>query len=162
MSYVQRRRFLWMVFSCGIGGAGADRGVYKRDHSGAPAFSGPRATIDGNRQATLHRIGKPLGQGRTVDRNALRIDRSAQGIAARVVTVRTLGGHDRHLRPHVDGVPVFTTGEEVAEPLDGVVSPAQINPAITSLCRNSTTDAGWPLLQDCVVPVVNIIFTTRT
>jgi hypothetical protein len=43
-----------------------------------------------------------------------------------------------------------------AEPLDGVVAPAQISPAIVSLCRNSTTDAGWPPLQACVVPAVDL------
>jgi hypothetical protein len=62
----------------------------------------------------------------------------------------------------IERLPVGHAYTVYAEPLDGVVSPAQINPAITSLCRNSTTDAGWPLLQDCVVPAVNIIFTTRT
>jgi hypothetical protein len=49
-----------------------------------------------------------------------------------------------------------------AEPLDGVVVPAQITPAIVSLCRNSTTDAGWPPLQGCVVPSADTSFTTRT
>jgi hypothetical protein len=49
-----------------------------------------------------------------------------------------------------------------AEPLNGVVAPGQITPAIVSLCRNSTTDAGWPPLQGCVVPAVDISFTTRT
>jgi hypothetical protein len=39
-----------------------------------------------------------------------------------------------------------------AEPLDGVVTPAQIEPAIELLCRNSTTDAGCPAQQACVVP----------
>ncbi|HTQ59387.1 MAG TPA: matrixin family metalloprotease [Candidatus Solibacter sp.] len=49
-----------------------------------------------------------------------------------------------------------------AEPLDNTVYPSLISPAITSLCRNPTTDAGWPPLQACVVPVVNTSFTTRT
>jgi matrixin len=49
-----------------------------------------------------------------------------------------------------------------AEPLDGVVVPAQISPAIASLCRNPTTDAGWPPLQGCVVPAVDRSLTTRT
>jgi hypothetical protein len=49
-----------------------------------------------------------------------------------------------------------------AEPLNGVVAPAPIGPAIVSLCRNSTTDAGWPPLQGCVVPAVDLSFTTRT
>jgi Matrixin len=49
-----------------------------------------------------------------------------------------------------------------AEPLDNTVYPSLISPAITSLCRNATTDAGWPPLQGCVVPPVDTSFTTRT
>ena len=49
-----------------------------------------------------------------------------------------------------------------AEPLNGVVVPEQISPAITSLCRNAMTDAGWPPLQACVVPQANTSFTART
>jgi hypothetical protein len=49
-----------------------------------------------------------------------------------------------------------------AEPLDGVVAPTQISPAIASLCRNPPTDAGWPPSQGCVVPAPDITFTTRT
>jgi hypothetical protein len=48
-----------------------------------------------------------------------------------------------------------------AEPLNGVVDPSQIANATSSLCRNSTTDAGWPALQNCVVPAIEISFTTR-
>ena len=48
-----------------------------------------------------------------------------------------------------------------AEPLDGVVVPAQIAPAINSLCRNAATDPGWPASQGCVVPAVNASFTAR-
>jgi hypothetical protein len=36
------------------------------------------------------------------------------------------------------------------------------DPAIISLCRNATTDAGWPLLQSCAVLDANASFTTRT
>jgi hypothetical protein len=49
-----------------------------------------------------------------------------------------------------------------AEPLNGVVAPAQITPAIATLCRNPTTDPGWPPLQACVVPAANTSFTTRS
>jgi hypothetical protein len=31
-----------------------------------------------------------------------------------------------------------------AEPLDGAVDPSQLLPAIQNLCRNASTDAGWP------------------
>jgi hypothetical protein len=47
------------------------------------------------------------------------------------------------------------------EPLDGAVPPSSVAPALTTLCRNSTTDPGWPTAQACVVPAVNTQFTTR-
>jgi hypothetical protein len=62
----------------------------------------------------------------------------------------------------IERLPVGHTYTVYAEPLDGAVAPAQIGPAIASLCRNATTDAGWPPLQGCVVPAVDTSFTTRT
>jgi hypothetical protein len=62
----------------------------------------------------------------------------------------------------IDRLPVGHSYTVYAEPLDGVVSPSQIAPAITSLCRNSTTDEGWPPLLGCVVPAPDISFTVRT
>jgi hypothetical protein len=47
-----------------------------------------------------------------------------------------------------------------AEPLNGAVGPAEVSNALVSLCRNSTTDPGWPPLQSCVVPQPNLEFTT--
>jgi hypothetical protein len=48
------------------------------------------------------------------------------------------------------------------EPLDGAVAPSDVSNALVSLCRNSTTDPGWPPLQGCVVPPANTTFTART
>ena len=62
----------------------------------------------------------------------------------------------------LDHLPVNHSYTVYADPLDGVVSPAQITPAIATLCRNPTTDPGWPPLQGCVVPPANTSFTTRT
>ncbi len=62
----------------------------------------------------------------------------------------------------LDHLPVSHSYTVYAEPLDGVVAPAQITPAIATLCRNPTTDPGWPPLQACVVPAVITSFTTRT
>jgi hypothetical protein len=61
----------------------------------------------------------------------------------------------------LDHLPINHSYTVYAEPLDGVVSPAQISPAMATLCRNPTTDAGWPPLQACVVPAANTSFTTR-
>jgi hypothetical protein len=48
-----------------------------------------------------------------------------------------------------------------AEALNGVVTPSTVSTALTTLCRNSTTDPGWPTAQACVVPAVDQQFTTR-
>jgi hypothetical protein len=65
----------------------------------------------------------------------------------------------------IDHLPVAASGQSYkvyAEPLNGVVAPSQVTPTIVSLCRNSITDPGWPPLQGCVVPSVNVSFTART
>jgi hypothetical protein len=62
----------------------------------------------------------------------------------------------------LDHLPIGHTYTVYAEPLDGVVSPGQITPALATLCRNSTTDPGWPPLQGCIVPAADISFTTRS
>lgn len=62
----------------------------------------------------------------------------------------------------IDGLAVGHGYTVYAEALNGAVDPSQISNAIVSLCRNATTDAGWPPLQGCVVPTVETSFTTRT
>lgn len=59
-------------------------------------------------------------------------------------------------------LPVGRSYQVYAEPLDDTVYPSLVSPATASLCRNPTTDAGWPPLQACVVPPVNTSFATRT
>jgi hypothetical protein len=49
-----------------------------------------------------------------------------------------------------------------AEPLNGAVDPSEISNATASLCRNSTSDPGWPSLQGCAVPPMDVSFTVRT
>lgn len=47
------------------------------------------------------------------------------------------------------------------EPLDGPVTPSHVQGATQSLCRNATTDPGWPAQFACTVPPVYSGFTTR-
>jgi hypothetical protein len=61
----------------------------------------------------------------------------------------------------ISHLPVGHSYHVYAEPLDNTVYPPLVSPATGSLCRNPTTDAGWPPLQACVVPAVNTSFTTR-
>jgi Matrixin len=62
----------------------------------------------------------------------------------------------------IDHLALASSYKIYAEPLDGVVDPSSVTPATTTLCRNPTTDPGWPPLQGCVVPTVDTSFTTRT
>jgi hypothetical protein len=62
----------------------------------------------------------------------------------------------------INGLAVGHNYTVYAEPLNGAVEPSQINNALVPLCRNATTDAGWPPLQGCVVPAVDTSITTRT
>jgi len=62
----------------------------------------------------------------------------------------------------ISHLPVGHSYQLYAEPLDNTVYPSLVSPATATLCRNPTTDAGWPPLQACVVPAVNTSFTTRT
>jgi len=61
----------------------------------------------------------------------------------------------------ISGLRVGSSYTVYAEALNGAANPSQFNTALTSLCRNAMTDAGWPPLQACIVPVVDISFTTR-
>jgi hypothetical protein len=62
----------------------------------------------------------------------------------------------------IDGLAVGHSYTVYAEALNGAVDASQFGNAIVFLCRNSTTDPGWPPLQGCVVPSVETSFTTRT
>jgi len=62
----------------------------------------------------------------------------------------------------IDQLPVGESFKIYAEPLDGAVAPSDVSDALVSLCRNSTTDPGWPPQQGCVVPPADTSFTTRT
>ena len=62
----------------------------------------------------------------------------------------------------IAGLPVGNNYTVYAEALNGAANPSQFNNALTLLCRNAMTDAGWPPLQACIVPSVDINFTTRT
>jgi hypothetical protein len=62
----------------------------------------------------------------------------------------------------IDGLAVGHSYTVYAEALNGAVDASQFSNAIVFLCRNSTTDPGWPPLQGCVVPSVETSFTTRT
>ncbi len=48
-----------------------------------------------------------------------------------------------------------------AEPLTSPADPSTVSNATATVCRNSSTDPGWPAPFACVVPAVTTNFTTR-
>jgi Matrixin len=61
----------------------------------------------------------------------------------------------------IQHLPVGHSYSVYAEALDGVVTPSTVSTALTTLCRNSNTDPGWPASQACVVPAVDQQFSSR-
>jgi len=62
----------------------------------------------------------------------------------------------------IEKLPVGHSYTVYAEPLNGAVDPSQIATALQTLCRNQSTDAGWPAQSSCVVPAADTEFTART
>jgi hypothetical protein len=63
----------------------------------------------------------------------------------------------------IAGLPVSppTAYKLYAEPLKGAVDPSSFVNATQTVCRNASTDPGWPATYSCVVPAVDTNFTTR-
>lgn len=61
----------------------------------------------------------------------------------------------------IQALPVGQSYQIYAEALNGAVDPSQVSNALITVCRNPTTDAGWPPLMSCVVPTAETSFTLR-
>lgn len=110
MSYVQRRRFLWILFL----GALALLAVV------ASATTLSRLKLDDMAQestavARLRCIGATSlwDNGEIWTDTKFEVVQREKGVLPGIVTVRMIGGSVGHLRSHVDEVPAFRTGEEV-------------------------------------------------
>jgi hypothetical protein len=62
----------------------------------------------------------------------------------------------------IERLPVGRSYRVFVEPLDGPVSPSHVQGATQTLCRNATTDPGWPAQFACTVPPAYTGFTTRS
>jgi hypothetical protein len=61
----------------------------------------------------------------------------------------------------LQALPIGHSYQIYVEALNGAVDPSQVSNALATLCRNPTTDAGWPPLSSCVVPAAQTSFTLR-
>jgi len=113
MSYVERRRFLWIVFLAGLLMLALSAVLTNGTTLVRLSFRdlAQRSTAI----ARLRCIGSEsrweLGELWTETRfEVMEVDK---GSLPRVVTIRTIGGRYGRARSHVDGVPAFQTAEEV-------------------------------------------------
>lgn len=93
------------------------------------------------------------------------VDEASGGVAGATIGGWSCGGVGPAVFDgtyQIDRLAIGRTYVVYAEPLNGAVDPSAISNATTRLCRNPSTDAGWPPLQSCVVPAVNTEFTLRT
>jgi len=113
MTYIQRRRFLWMIFLVGLAALALTAALTK-----ATTLVRVRFQDLAQRSTAVARM-RCVGSQSRWDKGELWTDTHFEvievnkGLLQHMVTVRTLGGHDGHLRSHVEGVPAFTLGEEV-------------------------------------------------
>lgn len=110
MSYVQRRRFLWILFLWGLALLAV----------AASATTLSRLKLEDLAQestavARMRCLGatSQWDQGEIWTETKFEVLQVEKGSLPGVVTVRLLGGNVGHLHSHVDEVPMFRAGEEV-------------------------------------------------
>ena len=110
MSYVQRRRFLWILFLCALALLAV----------AASATTLSRLKLEDLAQestavARLRCLGatSQWDKGEIWTQTRFEVLQTEKGALPGIVTVRLLGGHVGHVHSHVDEVPAFRTGEEV-------------------------------------------------
>jgi hypothetical protein len=110
MNYVQRRRFLWILFLGGI--------VLIAVVASATTMSRLKLTDLAQESTAVARL-RCMGsttlwdQGEIWTETRFEVVQREKGALPGVVTVRMLGGRVGHLHSHVDEVPAFRVGEEV-------------------------------------------------
>jgi hypothetical protein len=110
MNYVQRRRFLWILFLAGLALLAAV--------AQATTFARLRLEELAQKAAAVARLRcvsseSRWSQGEIWTDTRFEVLAAEKGALPRVVTVRTPGGRVREVESHVDGTPRFQPGEEV-------------------------------------------------
>jgi len=113
MSFVQRRKFLWMcllasLILLGLTAAFADGTTLAR-------LRFEDLAQQSSAVARLRCLGSEFhwDRGELWTETQFEVLERNKGLLSGIVTVRTIGGVSGHLHSHVDGVPVFRAGEEV-------------------------------------------------
>ena len=109
MSFVQRRRFLWILFLMGL--------VLLAIAANATTLSRLRFEELANQATAVARVrcisAESLWQGEEIwTETRFEVVEVNKGLLAGVVTVRMLGGQIGHLHSRIEGAPTFRAGEE--------------------------------------------------
>ena len=113
MSFVQRRKFLWLcllasLILLGLTAAFANATTLARLNFNDLAQQSSAV-------ARLRCLGSEFhwDRGELWTETRFEVLERNKGLLSGIVTVRTVGGVSGHLHSHVDGVPIFRAGEEV-------------------------------------------------
>jgi hypothetical protein len=110
MSYVQRRRFFWILFLGGL--------ALLAVAASATTLSRLKLEDLAQESTAVARLRclsatSQWEHGEIWTETRFEVLQREKGVLPGIVTVRLLGGHVGHLHSHVDEVPAFRTGEEV-------------------------------------------------
>lgn len=113
MSFQQRRRFLWICFFAGLALLGLTAALANATTLARLRFED--LAQQSSAVARLRCLGSEFhwDRGELFTETRFEVLEQNKGLLPGVVTVRTIGGTSGHLHSHVDGVPVFRSGEEV-------------------------------------------------
>jgi hypothetical protein len=113
MSYVQRRRFLWICFLAGLALLAVTAALTSGTTLANLRFED--LVQQSSAVARLRCIGSEFQweRGELWTETRFEVVERNKGLLAGLINVRTIGGSSGHLHSHVDGVPVFRAGEEV-------------------------------------------------
>ena len=113
MNFVQRRRFLWIVFLVGL--AMLALGAVLTNATTLARLQFQELAQTSTAIARLRCIGSHVlwEQGELWTETKFEVIERNKGALTGAVTVRTLGGSSGHLHSRVEGVPAFRAGEDV-------------------------------------------------
>ena len=113
MSFVQRRRFLWICLLVSLLLLGLTAAFANGTTLASLRFED--LAQQSSAVARLRCLGSEFhwDHGELWTETRFEVLERNKGLLSGVVTVRTIGGTSGHLHSQVDGVPVFRTGEEV-------------------------------------------------
>ena len=113
MNFVQRRRFLWILFLAGIAALVLTAALTNATTLARLRFE--ELAQASTAVARLRCLGSEVRweQGELWTETRFEVVERNKGLLPGLVTVRTMGGSAGHLHSRVDGVPVFRAGEEV-------------------------------------------------